>query len=271
VSTGRLRTYARSLRAAVSGDEYARRVTVGWAAQDDPPRRSLPLIVLLLTFTTGLIDAVSYLGLGRVFSGIQTGNLVVLGFALAGSEEFTIAGPALSLVAFFGGAALGGQLAIRWSRRHRRWFAIALTSEGALLALAALAAAGLTPGAMGDWHTYAVIALLSSAMGLRSATIRRLSAPEVSTTVLTSTITSLATDAGTLASAPGRHAWQVSTVAARLLGAVAGALLLPISLMLPIALVAGLTVVTAVAYVTPVFLREVRRRRAAERRPPRET
>jgi uncharacterized membrane protein YoaK (UPF0700 family) len=239
-------------------------MSVGWSARDDPPRRSLPLIILLLTFTTGLVDAVSYLGLGHVFSGIQTGNLVVLGFAVAGSEDFTVAGPALSLVAFFGGAALGGRLAIRWSRRHRRWFAIALTSEGALIALAALAAAGLRAGALGDWRTYAVIALLAAAMGLRSATIRRLSAPEVSTTVLTSTITSLASDAGTLAAAPGRQVWQVSTIAARLLGAVAGAVLLEISLMLPVALVAGLTVVTAVAYVTPVFVRELRRRRGGK-------
>ena len=263
--TGRLRSFARSLRTAASGDEYAHRIGVGWSAGDDPPRRSLPLIVLLLTFTTGLVDAVSYLGLGRVFSGIQTGNLVVIGFALGGSEEFTVVGPALSLVAFFIGAALGGRLANRWSNRHRRWFAIALTSEAVLIGLAALAAAGPAVDALGDWHTYVVVILLGAAMGLRSATIRRLSAPEVSTTVLTSTITSLATDAGTLAAAPGRHAWQVSTIAARLLGAVAGALLLEYSLMLPIALVAGLTVVTAVAYVAPVVVRALRGRRRRDR------
>jgi uncharacterized membrane protein YoaK (UPF0700 family) len=233
---------------------------VGWAASDDPPRRALPLVLLLLTFTTGLVDAVSYLGLGRVFSGIQTGNLVVLGFAFAGTAGFSIAGPALSLGAFFLGAAVGGRLAIRLSRRHRRWLALALTVEALLVGFGAVVAAGVRPGDMDDHRTFVVIALLGAAMGLRSATIRRLSAPEVSTTVLTSTITSLATDVGTLSAAPGRHAWQVATIGARLAGAVAGALLLELSLMLPIAVMAGVIAVAAGTYVTPVLIREHRRK-----------
>ena len=249
----------------MAADEYARRLSVGWSGQEDPPRRALPLVLLVLTFTTGLLDAVSYLGLGRVFSGIQTGNLVVLGFAVAGTPGFSIAGPALSLAAFFLGAALGGRLAIRLSRRHRRWLALALAAEALLVGCAAVAAAGLPLDALGDWRTYAVIALLAGAMGLRSATIRRLSAPEVTTTVLTSTITSLATDAGTLSAAPGRHAWQLSTIAIRLLGAVAGALLLRTSLILPLAVVTALIVLAATAYVTPVLLRGRRRRRPAGR------
>ena len=247
------------LRRAVATDEYARRMRVGWSSRDDPPRRSLPLVLLVLTFTTGLLDAVSYLGLGKVFSGIQTGNLVVLGFALAGAAGFSVAGPALSLACFFAGAALGGRLAIRLSRRHRRWFAIALGVEALLVGCAMLAAVGLGIDALADWRTYVVIALLAGAMGLRSATIRRLSAPEVTTTVLTSTITSLAADAGTLSAAPGRHAWQVATIGLRLLGAVAGALLLRVSLVLPLAVVVTLIIVAAAAYVTPVVLRGRRR------------
>lgn len=257
---GRHRSPIELLRASIAGDEYARRMRVGWSAHDDPPRRTLPLVLLLLTFTTGLVDAVSYLGLGRVFSGIQTGNLVVLGFALAGTAGFTVAGPALSLLSFFVGAAIGGRLASRLSRRHRRWFALALTGEAVLVGLAAAAAFGLPPGAVGDYRTFLVIALLGAAMGLRSATIRRLAAPEVSTTVLTSTITNLATDVGTLSPAPGRQAWQLTTIGARLLGAVAGALLLQVSLALPVAVVAGLIVLAAAGYVAPVLLRARRRR-----------
>ena len=243
----------------MASDEYARRLRVGWSGQDDPPRRALPLVVLILTFTTGLLDAVSYLGLGQVFSGIQTGNLVVLGFALAGAGGFSIAGPALSLLAFFVGAALGGRLAIHLSRRHRRWLALALAVEALLVGGGAAAAAtGLGAGALDDWRTYAVIALLAGAMGLRSATIRLLSAPEVTTTVLTSTITSLATDAGALSAAPGRQAWQLATIGVRLLGAVAGALLLPVSLVLPLAVVTGLILVAAAAYVAPLLSRSRR-------------
>ena len=265
----RLRASAAAVRAAVSTDDYARRMSVGWSTRDDPPRRSLPLVLLVLTFTTGLLDAVSYLGLGRVFSGIQTGNLVVLGFALAGTSGFSIAGPAVALASFFLGAALGGRLAIRLSRRHRRWFALALAVEALLIGVGAAVTAGLGADALDDWRTYAAIALLAAAMGLRSATIRRLAAPEVTTTVLTSTITGLATDAGAFSAAPGRHAWQLATIGARLLGAVAGAILLRESLTLPLAVVTALIVVSAMAYVTPVFLRDWRNAKRARRTPPR--
>ena len=260
---GPRRSSTPSLRAAVAADEYARRLRVGWSGEEDPPRRALPPVLLVLTFTTGLLDAVSYLGLGQVFSGIQTGNLVVLGFALAGAGGFSIAGPALSLAAFFVGAALGGRLAVGLSRRHRRWLALALAVEALLVGVGAVAAAGLPADALADWRTYAVIALLAGAMGLRSATVRRLAAPEVTTTVLTSTITSLATDAGALSPAPGRHAWQLATIGIRLLGAVVGAVLLRVSLMLPLAVVTALILVAAAVYVAPILLRG--RRRTARR------
>jgi Protein of unknown function (DUF1275) len=45
----------------------------------------LTLSLLALTFSTGLIDAASYLGLGRVFTANMTGNVVLLGFGIAGA------------------------------------------------------------------------------------------------------------------------------------------------------------------------------------------
>ena len=50
---------------------------------------SLPALLVVLTITTGLIDAVSVLGLGRVFTANMTGNIVFLGFALARVPEFS--------------------------------------------------------------------------------------------------------------------------------------------------------------------------------------
>src|SRR2546430_5437584 len=47
--------------------------------------------LLVLTFTTGLVDAVSYLGLGRVFTANMTGNIVFLGFGIAGSGRLPVA------------------------------------------------------------------------------------------------------------------------------------------------------------------------------------
>ena len=40
--------------------------------------RPLPPTLLLLTLTTGLVDAVSFLGLGHVFTANMTGNVVFL-------------------------------------------------------------------------------------------------------------------------------------------------------------------------------------------------
>ena len=85
----------------------------GWAP-DEARAQTLPLIVVVLTFTTGVVDAVSYLGLGRVFTGLQTGNVVVLGFALAGTEGFSAAPPAVSIASFFVGAA-GRQIGLHLS------------------------------------------------------------------------------------------------------------------------------------------------------------
>src|SRR6186713_1255265 len=76
-------------------------------------------LMLALTFTTGIVDAVGYLGLDRVFTGNMTGNVVILGMGLAGADGLPVVGPAIALLAFVGGAALAGRLArdsrVGWS------------------------------------------------------------------------------------------------------------------------------------------------------------
>ena len=57
-----------------------------------PPPRSgsvPPLILFVMTAVTGVVDAVSFLALGHVFTANMTGNIVFLGFALAGARRFT--------------------------------------------------------------------------------------------------------------------------------------------------------------------------------------
>src|SRR5690606_21647616 len=65
---------------------------------------------LALTFSTGIVDAVGYLGLDRVFTGNMTGNVVILGMAIVGAEDLPVLGPVLALVGFMAGAALGGRV-----------------------------------------------------------------------------------------------------------------------------------------------------------------
>ena len=75
-------------------------------------RHPLARALLVLTFSTGLVDAVSYLGLGRVFTANMTGNIVLLGFGIAGSGGLPVVAPLVSLGAFLVGSAAGGVLAV---------------------------------------------------------------------------------------------------------------------------------------------------------------
>ncbi len=54
------------------------------------PERALPAVLVGLTAVTGLVDAVSYLALGHVFTANMTGNVVFLGFALAGAPGLSV-------------------------------------------------------------------------------------------------------------------------------------------------------------------------------------
>ena len=128
------------------------------------------------------------------------------------------------------------------------------------MAVAAAAAAGL-PTDVATARRLLVIVLLAAGMGLRSATVRRLAVPEVTTTVVTSTITALAADSAVPGAGVTRRLWQLATIATRLVGAVAGALLVRVSLFLPFVLVASLIAVVAGVYLAPV-VRERRRSRS---------
>src|SRR4051812_42606559 len=204
--------------------------------------------LLALTFTTGLVDAVSYLGLGRVFTANMTGNIVLLGFGVAGSGGLPVVAPLVSLGAFLAGSAAGGALALATGDRHARRVARALGIEIALLLAAAIVVAA-TDVRPTTFASDAVIALLALAMGVRNATVRRLGVPDLTTTVLTMTLTGLAADSPAAGGSGKGSARRVAAVAAMLAGAVFGALLLKTSIVLPLVAAAGLALVTWLVYV----------------------
>src|SRR3954453_10675696 len=117
--------------------------------------------LLVLTFTTGLVDAVSYLGLGNVFTANMTGNIVFLGFGIAGSGGLPVVAPLISLGAFLFGAACGGVLADRLGERHAQHIARALAIEVSLIGAAAILAAAVDihPNAFSGDLTIALLAL----------------------------------------------------------------------------------------------------------------
>ena len=93
-----------------------------------PAERLHLRLMLVLTFTTGINDAVGYLGLDKVFTGNMTGNVVVLGMALAGGSALPVLGPALALVGFMAGAAIAGRVLKRsdppWGRHTTIMFSV---------------------------------------------------------------------------------------------------------------------------------------------------
>ena len=212
----------------------------------DSGEQALLGVLLALTLLSGLIDGVCYLGLGRVFTANMTGNVVVLGFAAAGAPGFSVSASLTSLALFLAGAVCGGRLSSRISRRSRL-LTTAVGLEAAFVAAAAVVAFAASAVSTG-WGRYTTIALLAFAMGIRNAVIRRLAVPDMTTTVLTMTLTGLAADSG-LAGGGNSHAGRrVAAVLAMLGGAVLGAaLLLHHGAGLPLAIAAGAAALTAVA------------------------
>jgi len=198
-------------------------VTVQQAAPRATPGRSqgpLPALLVCLTVVTGLVDAFSYLSLGHVFVANMTGNVVFLGLALSGVGAVSIAASTLAVVAFAVGAAVGG----RWASGrevHRGHLLAAATSIQAAIVLGAAVIAS-TAGTQGSAAQLTLIGLLALAMGGQNAAVRRLAVPDLTTTVLTLTVTGLVADS-TSSSVRVR---RVISVLSMLAGALAGGLLL---------------------------------------------
>jgi uncharacterized membrane protein YoaK (UPF0700 family) len=193
------------------------------------PRRGsrhgpLPPLMLALTFVTGLVDAFSYLLLGHVFVANMTGNVVFLGFAFAGATGFSIPASLVALGSFVGGALIGGKVGSRLGI-HRGHLLAATTSLQALLLGASVVIAAVSGEPLVGGDRYALIVLLGLSMGIQNATARRLAVPDLTTTVLTLTITGMAADSA-IAGGPGSVAGRrLVAVAAMLVGALVGAAL----------------------------------------------
>jgi len=191
------------------------------------PEASSPLVVALygLTFVTGVIDAVSFLGLGHVFTANMTGNVVLLGFALGGTADLSVGRSLAALCAFAIGSVVGGRLTNERQRTPARQLLIAMHAEVLFLCLAAAATlvaggdtsfAGLSP----------VIVLTAVAMGLRNAVVRKLAVPDLTTTVLTLTVTGLAADSLLAGGAAPRSSRRMLSILAMGSGALVGTMLL---------------------------------------------
>ena len=217
-----------------------------WPGRDGPDGL-LPPLLLLLTVVTGLVDAASYLKLGHVFVANMTGNVVFLGFAIAGAGGLSIWASLVAIGSFLVGGLAGGRIGGRHAEQRGTLLRVALAAQLPAVAVAlALAAAGGDP--IDGARRYVLTAALALAMGVQNATARRLAVPELTTTVLTMTLTGIAADsrlAGGVGSKIGR---RLVAVAAMLAGALIGALLaLRVGTVAPLAAAAGVLTLTLVA------------------------
>lgn len=216
----------------------------------DTSAPALPWLLLLLSLTTGLVDAISILGLGKVFTANMTGNIVFLGFAAAGAPGFRVAPYIVALAAFLFGALVAGRTGrVHATRPLRRWLVTAALLEASLLWIAAALAMGFDVAAQTPSATlFAIIALTGIAMGFRNGTIRQLKVPDLTTTVLTLTLTGLAADSTPAGGGNPNWGRRLGGVAAIFAGAALGAVMVThLGLALPLMITGALVLVGTLA------------------------
>ena len=231
-----------------------------WEPPTGPGFGPLPEILLMLTIVTGMVDAVSVLALGRVFVANMTGNVVFAGFAIVGAPGFSLGASLFALGGFLVGAAAEGRVASRVGHDRALHLRAAAGAELALVVIALVIAAAsgdpavthglldIAPGSVpfGAGISDAVAGLLAIAMGIQNSAARKLAVPDLTTSVLTMTLTGIGSD-----SRAGRRGHLTLTrrllaVLTMLAGAMAGAwLVLNIGAVVPLAVAAVLLAITA--------------------------
>jgi uncharacterized membrane protein YoaK (UPF0700 family) len=188
----------------------------------------LTAAITLLALGSGAVDALSFAALGQVFTGVMTGNLVLLGVSL-GRGRFTAAVPAVAAIVAYIAGVYGAASWLRgthaddtdpWPARVSAALAAVLAAQAAVLVW--WLATGARPGpAVRD----VLVGLSALAMGVQSAAVNAVSVPGAATTYLTGTLTVLTTELATTG-APLTMRRRVAVLVAALAGAVLDAVLL---------------------------------------------
>jgi uncharacterized membrane protein YoaK (UPF0700 family) len=156
-------------------------------------KRVCNLLLVLLTMTSGCVDAIGFLALGQVFTAAMTGNTVLFGLALVHTGGLTILGYIVALLGFIFGAAVGAMLLQRVQKTTGWTRTVTVTIGIELLAFVAFAViVSVSPQAkITGVKTDVLLLILAFAMGVQGVTARRVGVNGVTTTVITSTLTGL--------------------------------------------------------------------------------
>jgi uncharacterized membrane protein YoaK (UPF0700 family) len=212
-------------------------------------RGTLTIALVSLTFSTGLIDALSFIAIGHVFTANMTGNIVFLAFAVGGAQGLSAARSGASLVAFMAGAIFGGIISVRhssWTQARLLKHASAIEAALLLIATSFAIITGskheITPNAV-----YGLITLTAVAMGFRNAVVRKLAVADVTTTVLTLTVTGFASDSSLAGGTNPRWKRRLASIVTMFAGAATGAMLLRYGVVAPLAASSFVAVLASIA------------------------
>jgi uncharacterized membrane protein YoaK (UPF0700 family) len=201
--------------------------------------------VVLLTMTAGAVNAVSFIALGKVFSSVITGNMVLLGVAATTGNSAAAIHGGVSVAGYCAGVLAGAPIAARGGEEHGGTWPVSVTATLAaeLVVLAAFCAGWeAVQGHPRGGAQIALLVVLAAAMGMQSAAVRRLG--QMSSTYLTSTLTAVLAGLATR-KAPEGLTRSLGSLIVIVAGAVAGGFLattsaypwLPVVILLPSCLV----------------------------------
>jgi uncharacterized membrane protein YoaK (UPF0700 family) len=185
------------------------------------------LLLNALAVSSGAIDAISFLALGKVFSAFMTGNIAFLGLRVAGANAPGKVAILTSMVAFAVGVYLS-TLIVKPSEGSGVWPQRVTVALGASLIPHAvfLAVWFASNGQPSIDVAHVLLGLWGLAMGMQSAAVRTLHVEGVFTTAATATIIALVSDLTNWSATVADRRRLTGVLVSLFIGATAGGLLL---------------------------------------------
>jgi uncharacterized membrane protein YoaK (UPF0700 family) len=190
-------------------------------------RRVRDVLLVALTVSTGAVDALSWLGLDKVFSAFMTGNLVFLGFRTGGAGGPSVPRVLAAVAAFALGAALAARIVASTKGSRSVWPRLVTVALGAVLVVqGAFVALWVGVGAYPSSRAGDVLIAMSAlAMGMQTAAVFSLGVRAVFTTAATATWAVLMGDLSGWSPSRGERRRLAAVLVGLFAGAVVGALL----------------------------------------------
>lgn len=152
--------------------------------------RPIHIGLVLLAFSSGAMDAFAFLSLGGIFTGMMTGNLILMGM-FTRPEYLQVLVGALVAVVFF---AIGAFSGFRMTRTPTSGSAPSVTRRVLLPSLAAQVVASVLwitlPATDDPLKNFVIVALLAIALSLQTVAAKKASDVDgITTTYVTGTLT----------------------------------------------------------------------------------